>query len=249
MDKEQEGVVLEDNSNGIALPEVEEETTEVEEVEQEIQEEQETEVEEQEIEEEEEKVSEKERNLLKALNAERSKRKALEQQIKSKKTETSTYDELIKAGIDEELAKTLANAVAKPSKDVAELRVENEILKLSKKSGFEGIEEYADDIKSFVDKGLTVEQAYYAVSGGKKTTKNTTAEIQRQLEAKMKNRKIKQEVLNVEHTGGSANIVEKKQKYSSLEAAAANAAGMSIEEYLAYKNIDNAKDYEAYKKK
>ena len=245
MDNEQEGVVVEDNSEGIVLPDVEDaevdETNEAEEIEQEV------ETEEQD--ENKDEKSDKEKQLLSALNEERSKRKALEKQLKAKKTETSAYDELVKAGVDEDLAKTLANVVAKPSKDVEELRVENQILKLSKQEGFEGIEDYVDDIKSFVNKGLTIEQAYYACSGGKKTSKNTNAEMQRQYEAKMRNRKIKQDILDVEPSGSSPKMVEKKQNYTAIEAAAANAAGMSIEEYLAYKTIGNATDYEKYRNK
>lgn len=249
MDEEQEGVVLDDNSEeGVVLPEaeVEEEDEDTEQEGSEVEEEQEDETEEQE--EVEVDKSAKEKQLLSALNEERSKRKALEKQLKSKKTETTTYDELVKAGVDEELAKTLANAVEKPSKDVKELRIENQILKLSKQEGFEGIEEYMDDIKDFVDKGLTVEQAYYACSGGKKSSRNTDAEMQRKYEAKMKNKQAKKEILNIEPSGSSPKVVEKKQKYTSLEAAAANAAGMSIEEYLAYKDMDTANDYDKYTK-
>lgn len=249
MDEDQEGIVLEGNSDeGIVLPEVEENEGTEQEDNTEVGTEQDQEDETEEQEDEEADKSAKEKQLLSALNEERKKRKALEKQLKSKKTETNAYDELVKAGVDEDLAKTLANVVARPSKDVEELRVENQILKLSKQDGFEGIEEYTDEIKDFVDKGLTIEQAYYACSGGKKTSKNTDAEMQRKYEAKMRNKQAKKEILNIEPTGGSPKIVEKKQNYSPLEAAAANAAGMSIEEYLAYRDMDNANDYEKYSK-
>ena len=136
----------------------------------------------------------------------------------------------------------------KPSRDVEELRIENQILKLSKQDGFEGIEEYADEIKDFVEKGLTIEQAYYACSGGKKSSsRNTDAEMQRKYEAKMKNKQAKKEILNIEPSGSSPKMVEKKQKYTAVEAAMANAAGMSIEEYLAYKDMNSANDYDKYK--
>ena len=192
MENEQEGILLEDpNEEGIILPEVDEEQEEQEENEEVIEENNESE--------DEEDGFDKEA-LLKALNAERKERKKLQKQLKestkSKETtkEKSTYDTLVEKGVDEELAKTLSEAIDKPDDRVAELQFNNDLLRVSRKPGFEDIEDYSDEIRPFVDKGLTIEQAYYAATGGIKKSSNTKSEIKRELEAKMKNQKIKSSV-------------------------------------------------------
>ena len=80
----------------------------------------------------------------------------------------STYDALIEQGVDEPLAKTLSKAIDRPDKQIADLQFNSDLLRTSKKEGFADIENYADEIRAFVDKGLTIEQAYYATTGGLK---------------------------------------------------------------------------------
>jgi len=238
--EEQEG--LEDNQE-----ENDETETEENDVEESETEEEEEEVEEDEEQEDEvdykalyEAEQEKRNKLQKALNAERKMKKA------PKKEESSIYKQLVASGVDESIAKTLAETSDKSRDELDEVRFELSLSKASKKSGFEDIEEYAEEIRPFVDKGLTVEQAYYVATGEKQKI-NTKAEIKRQLEAKMKNQKIKNKVQKVD-TSGSASV-KSSVKPSSLDIKLARAFGMSIEEYQAYKGIESQADYQKLKNK
>lgn len=187
--------------------------------------------------------------LKNALNAERKKSKEYKKQLSEmQKTKKSTYDTLIEKGVEVELAKTLSEAIDKPDDRIADMQFENNILKVSRKEGFEDIEEYSEDIRPLVDKGLTVEQAYYAVTGGKKkpTNVNTKSEIRREVEAKLKNQKEKANILDIDTKGEEPIQTKNKLKYTSLELAAAKAAGMTIEEYKAVQKMSSTTDYEKY---
>ena len=234
MDEEQEGVQLTDpETEGIELPEVDE-AEEVEENTENVEEE--TSEENQEEPEQENKSADKNSSLQKALNAERAKRKQLEKQIKALQRSggKSTFDKLKENGVDEELAKTLSEAIDKPNDEVADLKFTSDLLRLSKRPEFADIENYAEDVRDFVDKGLSIEQAYYAATGGKKRNENTRSEIKRELEAKMKNQKQKAEILDID-TNSNVSISEQGAlKYSATELAMAKAAGMTIEEYKSY---------------
>lgn len=233
--EEQEG--LEDNQEKVE----ETETEETEEVE-------ESETEEEEVEEEQEidykalyeAEQEKRNNLQKALNAERKMKKA------PKKEESSTYKQLVASGVDETIAKTLAETSDKARADVEELKFNLAISETSKKSGFEDIGEYVEEIRPFVDKGLSVEQAYY-VATGERQKGNTKAEIQRQIEAKMRNQKIKNKVQKVDTTGSAS--AKETNKPSSLDVKMAKAFGMSIEDYEAFKGVESQADYQKIKNK
>lgn len=244
MEEEQEGVLIENsNEEGIELPIVDDN---------------------EEVVEQEEKATEENNNgseetedfdkeaLLKALNAERKQRKQLQKQLKENNkstiTKKSTYDTLIEQGVDKELAKTLSDAIEKPDDRVADLQFSNDLLRVSRKPGFEDIEDYAEEIRPFVDKGLTIEQAYYAATGELKKSSNTKSEIRRELEAKMKNQKLKSSILDIDTNSTAAETKTKKVQYSQLELAAAKAAGISIEEYKAFQKLSNVNDYENYKK-
>lgn len=232
-----------DEQEGVEDTQETEEVTEAEETEAE-----ETETEE-EVEEEEEqeevdykalyeKEQEKRNNLQKALNAERKMRK-------TPKKESTTYKQLVASGVDETIAKTLAETSDKSRDELDELKFELSLSKASKKNGFEDIESYAEEIRPYVDKGLTVEQAYYVATGEK--SRNTKAEIQRQVEAKIKNQKIKNKVQHVDTTGSAS--VKSSNKPSSLDIKLAKAFGMSMEEYEAYKGIESQADYNKFKNK
>ena len=242
MGNEQEGVELIDpNVEGVVLPNV----GNIEEVEQEEQEVESEEILDTNI----EKEQPEENLLLKALNAERRKNKELNKKIKqyqNNKTSKSTYDTLVEQGIEAELAKTLAQAIDKPSADVARLQFKTDLLEASKNPEFADIASYEDEIKTFVDKGLTVEQAYYATTGGQKKSNNTTSEITRQVEAKIKNRSEKAKLLDIDTTTTTSNVKENKLKYSAIELATAKAAGMTIEEYKAFQNMSSANEVERY---
>ena len=248
MDEEQEGIVIDpDIEGGIVLPDVDEEETEDTEN-TEVKTEDNQEVQEQE-EKESDNTEDKLSSIQKALNAERKKNKELRKQLKASeanKNTKSTYDTLIEQGVEESLAKTIADAVNKPDDRVADLKFETDLLRVSKKAEFADIEDYSDEVREFVDKGLTIEQAYYAATGGKNI--NTKSEIKRELEAKMKNQKQKAEILDIDTNSSVTKPEQNKLKYSAIELAIAKKAGMTIEEYKAMQKMSTINEYDKHVK-
>ena len=259
MENEQEGIeieTLDPNNEGVVLPEVDTEETEVE---------TEVETENNEVETTEPEVDTEKELLKKGVNAERNKRKAAEKKNKelearikaleeaSKTPSKTIVEELIENGVDESIAKTLAKAIekkqensSKTEKELADLKFKYSISEASKK--FSNIEDYEEDIKDFVEKGLSIEQAYYAVTGGNQTI-NTKSEIERKVEAKLENKQARKEILgNINSSVGTTNSNNGTPKVtaSAEEVAIAKAAGMSIEEYLAVKGMDSVKDYQQF---
>ena len=198
--------------------------------------------------------------LKKGVNAERKRNKELEARIKAleeanKTPEKTTLEELIESGIDEDIAKTIATAIDKKQegskqaeKDLAELKFKLSLSEASKRPELKDILDYEDEIKDLVDKGLTIEQSYYALTGGK--TLNSNSEIERKLEAKLENKQARKDILgNINNTVSKAVTSNKAKIHATVEEIAiAKAAGMSIEDYLAVKNMDNVKDYAEYSK-
>ena len=267
MENEQEGINLEtvnlNTDEGIKLPNVEEENTDNN-----------AEIETTDVNDNtdsENNVDEEKENLKKGVNFERKKRKeaekknkelearitALEQNAKSK--EKSTLDELLEAGVDENIAKAIAAGIDKRQSDnkkveeeLEDLKFQNTLLERSRDKEFENILEQKDEIKELVDKGLSIEQAYYALNYTKlkEEPQNTKSEIQRKVESKMQNNQERKEILNnVNSNAGKAINNSNTPKASSAELAMARLAGMSIEDYLAAKNSDNIKEYTEYEKK
>lgn len=205
--------------------------------------------------------------LKKGVNAERKRRKEAERKNKelearikaleeaNKTPEKTTLEELIESGIDEDIAKTIATAIDKKQegskqaeKDLAELKFKLSLSEASKRPELKDILDYEDEIKDLVGKGLTIEQSYYALTGGK--TLNSNSEIERKLEAKLENKQARKDILgNINNTVSKAVTSNKAKIHATVEEIAiAKAAGMSIEDYLAVKNMDNVKDYAEYSK-
>ena len=256
MDEELEGIELEtvNSEEAIILPDVEDdevvEETTTQEITQETTQDQEKE------------------SLKRSLNKERKSRKEAEKRYKelearmealenaNKTPEKTTLEELIESGIDESVAKSIATAIDKKkvdnsdlAKELAEVKFENAITKQSKIQGFEDIEEYAEEIKELISKGLTIEQSYYAVSGGaaKTKTNDTNSEIQRKVEAKMQNTQARKEILgNYNSNTGNAVKNSTRVQLTPEEKAIASMSGMSAEEYYALKRMDSIKDYNKY---
>lgn len=213
-------------------------------------------------------VDEEKESLQRGLNKERKLRKEAEKKNKefearlkaleeaNKEPEKSTYDTLLEGGIDEEVAKSVAKAIdSKQSntnaleKEIEELRFKDSLNAKSKEEGFEDILDYADEIKELVDKGLTIEQSYHAVSYDKPTV-NTKSEVERKLEAKIRNNNARKEILgNINNNSGVAQNTSSRVKLSATEKAVAAAAGISVEVYAAMKDIKSVKDYNSYKSK
>lgn len=209
-------------------------------------------------------------SLQRGLNKERALRKAAEKRSKeleakfqerlealekaNKETEKSTLETLIESGVDESIAKSIATAIDKKQvdtkkfeKEIADLKFDNSLKALSKEEEYADIEDYADEIKDLVDKGLTIEQSYHAVAYDKPKTQNTKSEMQRKLEVKMQNNNSRREILqNANNNSGVANN-SKAIKISSSEKAIAAAAGLTPEEYVALRDTESIKDYEEYK--
>ena len=85
--------------------------------------------------------------------------------------EKNTVDELIEGGVDPEIAKSISAAINKKDKgseqlkkELADMKFKLELSEKSKDSEFSDILEHEDEIRPLVDKGLSVEQAYYAVN-------------------------------------------------------------------------------------
>lgn len=256
MDEEQEGIVLEtmdSNEEGIALPTVEEveidnnnETQNTETTE----------------------IDEEKESLKRALNAERKARKkaekandAFEARLKAleeanKEPEKSTLDGLLESGIDESIAKSIATAIDKKrsnsdnsdlKRELAEVKFEASIAKKSKEEGFEDIAEYSDEIKELVDKGLSLEQSYYAATYNKPKSKDTKSEIERKVEARIQNTQARKEILgNYNSSDGGSTNNKTKIEISAEERAIASMAGLSPEEYVAVRGLDNLKEYNKY---
>lgn len=267
MDEELEGINLEavslDNEEGIVLPGTEEETTNEEVVEQNNAETTNTEnvIDEQ---------NEQKEAFKRDINKERARRKEAERknkeleariaalEEKTKTTTKSTLDELVESGVDASIAKSIASAIDKKQTDsskveqeLATMRFKLELSEKSKDSNFSDIMDYEDDIKDLVDKGLNIEQAYYALNYDKKKSINTKSEIERKVEAKMQNNQARKEILgNVNsNAGGAVTDSTSKPKASAAEIAAARLAGMDINDYLAAKNADSIKQYNDYVKR
>lgn len=257
MEDEQEGIVLETDdleNEGVVQPTVENDIEETDTNETETQTEPTTE------------IDEEKESLKRALNAERKARKkaekensAFEARLKAledanKKPEKSTLDDLLESGIDESIAKSIASAIDKKKsdnsnleKELAEIKFEASITKKSKEEGFEDITEYSDEIKELVDKGLTLEQSYYAVTYNKPKSKDTKSEIERKVEAKLQNNQARKEILgNYNSNSGGASVSKAKINISNEELAIAAMSGLTPEEYVAVRDADSVKDYNKY---
>lgn len=268
MNIEQEGIELETinpDNDTIVLPDVEDNETEVDtsdntQVETEVEDIENTDVK--------NSIDEEKESLQRGLNKERRLRKEAEKKNKefeaklkaleeaNKEPKKSTYDTLIESGIDEDVAKSVAKAIdsnkpdnSKLEKKLADLEFKDSLNAKSKEEGFEDILDYADEIKDLVDKGLTIEQSYHAVSYDKPSV-NTKSEVERKLEAKMRNNNARKEILgNINSNSGVAQNTSSRVKLSATEKAVAAAAGMTAEEYAAMKNMDSVKDYNSYRSK
>lgn len=215
-------------------------------------------------------VDEEKESLKRALNAERKARKSAEKENKnfearikaleeaSKAPTKTTEEELIENGVDESVAKSIAAAIDKRqtnntpdlAKEIAELKFQNSISAKSKEEGFEDIIDYADEIKELVNKGLTVEQSYYAVTYDKSKTHNTKSEIERKVEATMQNNQARKNILgNVNNNVGASVNSKPKINLSAEEKAIAVMSGMSPEEYAAVRDMNNVNDYQKYNSK
>ena len=260
MENEQEGINLEAvssvNEEGITLPGTEEEETGTTE---EVSNDSNSNTD---LDEEKEALKRGVNKERKARKEAEKKNKELEARIaaleeKSKANEKTTLQELDDSGVDESIAKSIAMAIDKKQsnsknveKELAEMRFKLELTEKSKENEFNDILDYEDEVKDLVDKGLTIEQAYYALNYNKKKTTNTKSEIERKVEAKMQNNQARKEILgNINSNAGATASTSNKPKATAVEIAAAKMAGMDINDYLAAKNADSIRQYNDYNKR
>lgn len=211
-------------------------------------------------------VDDEKESLKRGVNRERKARKEaerkykeLEEELKALKSakqepQKTTVEELIEQGVDKDIATSIANAINKKQDDslelkkqIAELKFNSSLNAKSKEEGFEDILDYADEIKDLVDKGLTIEQSYYAVSYDKAKTKNTKSEIERKVEARLQNNQARKDILGNYNSQTGAIQKSKVVKATAEEKAIASMAGMTTEEYIAMRDMQNVKDYNKYK--
>lgn len=263
MENEHEGIVLETGDlekEGIVLPSVEEKVEEETETGTNVDTETQT------TETQKPKVDEEKERLLKALNEERKARKQAEKSNKdfearikaledaSQEPQKTTEQELIENGVDESIAKSIAAAIDKKQsnnsklvKELADVKFNSSLMEKSKEEGFEDIVDYADEIKELVDKGLTLEQSYYAVTYDNSKTRNTKSEIERKVEAKLQDNQARKNILgNVNNQTGAVPNSKPKLNLSNEEKAIAAMSGMTPEEYAAIKGMNSVKDYQKY---
>lgn len=209
-------------------------------------------------------------NLQKGVNYERKLRKAAEKENKELKEqlaklaqnqdntpEKNTLDELLESGVDLTIAKSISAAIDKKNKsseqikqELSDVKFKLELSEKSKESSFSDILEHEDEIKSLVDKGLTIEQAYYAVNYPN-AIQNTNKEIEKKIEAKIQNNQTRKNILgNVNSNAGNAiQDSENKPKATAEEIAICKMAGIDIKDYLAAKNSDSINQYNNYNKR
>ena len=259
MEEEQEGInlnmVSSEEDDSIVLPEVEENAEEVSEKDNNS-----------EVKPTEDKQKEE---LQKGVNYERKLRKEAERKNKelearilalenaNKTPSKTTLDELIENGVDENIAKSIASAIDKKQEgskkfeqELSDMKLKYELSEKSKDSNFADIMDYEEDIKDLTSKGLSIEQAYYALSY-KKPSINTKSEIEKEVEVKLQNNQARKEILgNVNsNAGGVATNSSNKPKATANEIAMARLAGMDINDYLAAKDAESIKQYNNYIKK
>lgn len=215
-------------------------------------------------------LDEEKENLKKGVNYERKLRKEAEKRNKelearltaleeaSKTPVKTTLEELIESGVDEGIAKSIAGAIDKKQsnstkieQELADIKFKYALSEKSKDSNFADILDYEEEIKDLVNKGLTIEQSYYAINYDKAKTINSNSEIERKIEAKMQNNQTRKEILGNINSGAGEAVKNSndKPKATATEIAMAKLAGMDINDYLAAKNADSIKQYVDYQNK
>lgn len=188
--------------------------------------------------------------LKKSLNWERGQRKNLEKELKELKESRLAEDEEdikqaeadirakfknTKSGLSDDviddLMEVFGKTQAKTEVQNARRQVEKEILELQRNPLYIDVEEHGKEIRQLMKKGLTAEQAYWAIAGANKLTQTTQ-------DSKEKEEKNKEQKLNKERAEqGFVDSVpagdDKMPTYTEKERYIAKETGMSTEEVRA----------------
>lgn len=230
--------------------EVEETSNEAEEEEEEAQEE-----EADETEPDEEKVEEKPKdNRTKALTAERARRKEAERKLKeleakldAEKVAKENEDKISKEReaykakmlegdlVDEEVADKLLDVFGD---DIIKTKIANQaraeaedfdkkLSELKKDDLFMDADVYKPQIKEFMSKGLTMEEAYFA-SLSRARVSQLKKDMEVEIEQKLLNNNEKTSKIDVGHAEAKSEV--KKGKYTKREQEIANETGLSVQD-------------------
>lgn len=190
-----------------------------------------------------EKIRQENANLKNALNYERSERKRLSKELSAKDDDDSEdikkAEEELRAKLrdgksqfsDEtidDLMSTFGNEQAKAQVRTAKQNIEKEIMELKRNPNYIDVEEYGTEIRTMMKKGLSAEQAYWAVYGEQKYSNSKAQETVQEEEQKEKEKnkeRIREGYVDTGVTGES-----KKEQYSAKERAIADTLGISPEE-------------------
>lgn len=137
--------------------------------------------------------------------------------------------------IDEEVAERLINTIGE---DLIKQRIQNEAKEaeasfdrefneFSKDEMYYDAEEYKDEIKALMSKGLSMKSAYFALAGENKMA-SIRKDLEVEIEQKLLNNTNKAEKVNVGHEESKDET--KRTRYTKREQEIANELGMDIKE-------------------
>lgn len=217
-------------------------------------EEAETDVEDTDVEEEESKEEPKKDKNKQILDSERAKRKSAEKKLRELQAEMDKIksakqnEEKIQSEkeslkqklmqddmIDEEVAERLISTIGE---DLIKQRIENEAREsesrferefneFSKDEMYYDAEEYKDEIKTLMGKGLSMKSAYFALAGENKMA-SIRKDLEVEIEQKLMNNTNKAEKVNVGHEESKDEV--KRTRYTKREQEIANELGIDVKE-------------------
>lgn len=182
-------------------------------------------------------------NLKSSLNYERSERKRLSKELSSRAEDDS--EEIKKAEAEiraklkegksqlsdetiDDLMATFGTAQATAQVRNNKQNIEKEILELKRDSTYMNVEEYGSEIRAMMKKGLSAEQAYWAVAGAEKFT-NSKAQAAKETEDEQK-KALNKERASEGYVNTKPAGETEKEHYSAKERAIADTLGISAEE-------------------
>ena len=182
-------------------------------------------------------------DLKSSLNYERSERKRLSKELSSRAEDDA--EEIKKAEAEmraklkegksqlsdetiDDLMATFGTAQATAQVKNARQNIEKEILELKRDSTYMNVEEYGTEIRAMMKKGLSAEQAYWAVAGADKYS-NSKAQEQKEVEDEQK-KALTKERANEGYVNTKPAGEQAKEHYSSKDRAIADTLGISAEE-------------------
>ena len=182
-------------------------------------------------------------DLKSSLNYERSERKRLSKELSSRAEDDA--EEIKKAEAEmraklkegksqlsdetiDDLMATFGTAQAQAQVRNAKQNIEKEILELKRDSTYMNVEEYGSEIRAMMKKGLSAEQAYWAVAGADKFT-NSKAQAEKETEDEQK-KALNKERASEGYVNTKPAGETEKEHYSAKDRAIADTLGISAEE-------------------